>query len=698
MKSCIGILLTVAALPHFCWANPAIPEESKQIPRKVLCLFGTNTRQSEDHPLWPEDTLTAILLQSALEWMGYEVEYHDASKGLPKSFDMGQFCGIILDEKLDIPTEQEHAYLDWLLQQKQESRKLLFLGNYVFENPRDRARLLQSLGIRGDFSRKLVRTTPKIVVHDKTVVVQTLPVRPVFAGFSDLSAPKGSTVFLGLELDGQGEGRNPRFDVIFATGWGGAVLSPYGLCVASESIAVAYIDPFAFLKSIFPPDAFPAPDVTTKDGLRIFYSHVDGDGFSSLSSVSNGKTCAEVLYDEVLRDLPTPITVSVIEAELLGQMPAQKPEDRERMEAIARKIFQLPQVEPASHSYSHPFVWDLRDGSNLSLYPSLYLPLKPGAAYDKLDLRREIVGSLDYIRKTLAPSDRPPRLILWSGNCRPSTEALQLAKEAGVENMNGGKTILCKRFPGITGVAPKGVSLEGVMQIFASNQNEFYYTNGWKGPYYSGFKQVIETFEMTDAERRLKPVNLYYHFFSADRPAALESLKEIYRWCQQRPMRAMTASEYAEIVRDSHATAIWRTGAASWEFRNTGKHTVYRFPSRFGFPDLEKSSGVIGFREERGQLYVQTDGSPQVRLFLCSQKPNLPYLRSSTASIHFSRLGSSGALIETRKWPANVEVGGFLSGRSISVCVESKESPVAADSEGVLRVTLPAGIRCSVTL
>ena len=52
--------------------------------------------------------------------------------------------------------------------------------------------------------------------------------------------------------------------------------------------------------------------------------------------------------------------------------------------------------------------------------------------------------------------------------------------------------------------------------------NENVYTNDWTGPFY-GFRDVIDTFRMTGEPRRLKPINLYYHTYSASKVAALKA-------------------------------------------------------------------------------------------------------------------------------------------------------------------------------
>src|SRR5690606_1597373 len=62
---------------------------------------------------------------------------------------------------------------------------------------------------------------------------------------------------------------------------------------------------------------------------------------------------AQVLYRRILKKYPVPMTVSVIEGEIGPQ--GAHPELSHELEPIARQIFALPNVEIASHSYSHPF-------------------------------------------------------------------------------------------------------------------------------------------------------------------------------------------------------------------------------------------------------------------------------------------------------------------------------------------------------
>ena len=93
----------------------------------------------------------------------------------------------------------------------------------------------------------------------------------------------------------------------------------------------------------------------------------------------------------------------------------------------------------------------------------------------------------------------------------------------------------------------------------------------WRGPFYGGFRDVIDTFKRTESPRRLKPVNIYYHFYSASRIGALRALREVYDWSVAQPLHDMTASEFAKLTRDSRATRILQTDERSWCVVNDGK-------------------------------------------------------------------------------------------------------------------------------
>ena len=268
------------------------------------------------------------------------------------------------------------------------------------------------------------------------------PITGLPANFLSLRAPEGAEKIFSVRARfKQAEKQSVVFDPIFTCEWGGMAMDPYLFFRRADYRDFWHLDPFAFLKLALGDTAAPAPDTTTRDGLRMFLSHIDGDGFGSFSHTEAGRRSAEVVRDRILKKYPLPVTVSVIEAEMRGMVLHQQPNESAELEAIARDILRLPNIETASHSFSHPFFWITGDRTE-AFYDEQNLELKQ--KYDKLDLTREIEGSVRYINEKLAPPDRPVKVFLWSGNCRPPPEALAITRRLGIENMNGGDTIITR--------------------------------------------------------------------------------------------------------------------------------------------------------------------------------------------------------------------------------------------------------------
>ncbi len=676
----------------------------RQQARRILVLFGHDATESELPRIWPADTTTTNTLQMPLEWMGYELDYHDVGKGLPTSGTGDDYAGVILDEELEFPYRLEPAFLEWLLARRDEGKKLFFLGSYGFRDSGVRQELFQELGLGGT-DDELIGGDVKIAKLDGSLLNYEARVRPTSRDFLALEAPPESDVLLSLEarvpaeVTGAEEVRL-RFDPIYVAPWGGTLLDPYINFEASEETALSYVDPFALLAKIWPDGQFPAPDTTTRDGLRLFYTHIDGDGFSSLSNVVPDTMCAELLYEDVLKELPYPITVSIVESEIEGLMLLQKPEERQRCIEAARKIFALPNVQLASHSFSHPYIWISDDAEQTELFETSNLELKLTAKYPDIVAEREVAGSISFIDKVLAPEGKQTELMLWSGNCRPSPEALQLASRQGVENMNGGNTILSRRYPGLSAVAPRVISWDGELQVFASNQNEFMYTNGWEGPYFGGFAQVIQTFEQTDETRRLKPVNVYYHFYSAERADALRAIHEIYDWCQQQELHPIVAADFARLTRDCHFTRLFQAGKNRWIVLNQGKLRTFRIPTSLGTPDVTASTNVTGYNTVRDWHYIHTNGEPRVEIALSDHpKPGLRLIKSSS-ELEFERLTPTTALFRTGKTVrlTGVQFGGLEPGTETVLTLGGGVSHLTADEKGTVRFTLPASERASLKI
>src|SRR6185436_16065362 len=106
------------------------------------------------------------------------------------------------------------------------------------------------------------------------------------------------------------------------------------------------------------------------------------------------------------------------------------------------------------------------------------------------------------------------------------------------------------------------------LQIYAPAHNENVYIETFRNgsPLY-GFRKVIKLFEFTERPRRLKPIDIYYHFYSGASEAATASLREVYRWALKQETIPLHLSEYAARAAAYPAGQLMRRIDGSWELR-----------------------------------------------------------------------------------------------------------------------------------
>lgn len=314
---------------------------------------------------------------------------------------------------------------------------------------------------------------------------------------------------------------------------------------------------------------------------------------------------SQVLLQEIFEKYRIPQTMSIIEAETAPH--GLYPDQSQQMEDIARKMFKLPHIEAASHTFTHPFLWDssVKHGvfsENAEAQQSLNIP-----GY-KMDFERETAGSAEYIRKQLVPAGKSVEILQWSGDTAPNEAALKASYEAGLVNINGGDTSISKAQPTLTAIGALGITKGNYLQVYAPITNENIYTNLWQGPYY-GFERVLETFEMTDKPRRIKPVGIYYHTYSASKAAGLKALKKVYDWALSQPLHPVRTSEFIRKVQDFHTYAIAREGDG-WRVRGAGQLRTLRMPYSVNdiTPTLAQGVGVAGVSEGAEGSYLHLTG------------------------------------------------------------------------------------------
>jgi hypothetical protein len=584
------------------------------IPRRILALY-----DSEEEP----ELVSTVIHRSVavpLEYFGYVIDYLDVRSKLPAGDLASRYAGIVSwfsDD--DMP--QPRTYEQWLQTQISSGVRLAIIGHLGFQPT---STLLGRLGLSIS-NRRLVG--PMTINNTGKMIGFEARPAPIMRGLQNLrplGGVKGVEVHLELR-DGQAQVVTP----VVTAPWGGLALDPY---VVDRGLDRQrwIVDPFAFFTRALDLEPMPVPDFTTENGKRLLFIHIDGDSFNSVAQLPGRPFTGQIILREFLEKYPFPTTVSIVE----GQMSSQgtNPNLTDKLEPIARDIFALPNVEVASHSFAHPFDWlrAARGETGLSKLTGdeVMLPI-PGYKYSAA---REVGGSIHYINERLAPKDKPCKVFLWSGAAVPGADALKEVYAGNYYNMNGGNGELPLDDPALATVPSLGRYLDGMLQVYAQAQNENVYTNEWRGPFY-GFRRVIDFFKYTESPYRLKPINIYYHFYSGEKLAGVTALREIYDYAQEQDTYPIVVSEMVQKIQDFQRVAIARRLDGGWELRNFGKLRTVRLDKRLGWPNIVDSVNVAGVEDGPVGRYVALSGEPTATLAIQGNRPSVPHLVSANAAI-----------------------------------------------------------------
>ena len=544
------------------------------MPRRVLVLH--------DHP--PEyDEATSDpqrFLAMPLHWLGYRVELHNVRERPPPARVLAdRYAGVVAWFNGNT-AGRGWDLVGWMREARAQGLRIAFVSGFG-------APLEGGLGTLLGLAPATARVHAPLAVGARDPIVgheaQPAPSR---AELLPLVARDVVRPLLRI-----GDARGATFDAAAITRWGGFVLAPFAVAQVPGSDQQRWVvDPFEFLRGALALPSMPVPDPTTETGRRVLMVHVDGDGFASRAELPGAPFAAEVMLREFVARYPVPHTISVIQGETAGT--GVYAALSAALEPIARRLFALPHVESASHTYSHPFYWrDAVAGRS----DRRYALAVPGYTFD---LGAELGGSAGYV-DTLLPAGRPPtRVLLWSGDCAPPPVAIARAWTDGLLNMNGGETTITRSNPSLTAVAPMSVRKGGWLQVFAPNQNENVYTNLWTGPFW-GFERAIETFELTGSPRRLKPVDIYYHTYSASKPASIAALRKVYDWALAQPLHPIPGSAWIRRIVDFEGFVVAREVAPphAWRFVGDGALRTVRVPDDVATDvDWRRSDAIAGVR------------------------------------------------------------------------------------------------------
>lgn len=638
----------------FVWVSQAVSQES--MPRVVLILYQFN----EKDPTYLNGL--SRILETPLNHLGLVVEYHDIGTGFPDIDKRSDIRGILSWYDQGILIQNPSRYVRWLVAQIEKGRKIVimeepgFLGDYKNWPTRDDDidALFEKLGVQSI-------TKEMSAIFDIEVTYKN----PQMLEF-ERELPKTLTTLGGSEwiqvVDGkaqphlQASDGNHTIALVVTNQNGGYVSDNYSMYRygnKDQTFRFWYINPFEFFRLAFDLEDVPAPDTTTLFGNRLYYSHIDGDGWNNVTQLEEYKgedtLCAEIIYEKIFKKFPDmPVTVGPIGADLdLEWVGLHKSGE------IARRIFKLSHIEPASHTYSHPFSWEFFQDGNINKekkyfdYYSLgdtwgttreeknwfyrlknfmrsFLPKKkrvmisdslkviggydiPRAyAHKPFDLSREIEGSCSLINR-FTPPGKPVKILLWSGDTRPFLAAMRKVVALEIQNLNGGDNRFDWENYSYSWIAPKGRKVGEYWQIYASTANETVYTNGWEERFYA-YRDLIQTLHNTETPLRLLPLNIYYHMYIGEKKASLDALLENIHYARQQDICPVPTSEYAKIVQGFYKTRLIPLAKDQWQVQDRGALRTLRFDKALlKGVDFSSSQGVIGQKHFQGSLYVFLD-------------------------------------------------------------------------------------------
>lgn len=628
-----------------------------EVKRKVLVLYNSETGQS------PTVNLVFENFQTVLNYYGIMADYRDVSiRPLPGNEIMSSYRGIItIFNFAEIKEVKE--FLLWLNQQFEGERRVVILGNpEIFGNENDgseveelRKRIFLHLGLeyRGDFT--VNQNTIQYGHKDERCVQfeREYPKHPV-SYLCLKPTHKDVKSYLSLLL---ADKRDSTSSVISTCPSGGFALS--GFILWEDPITYKkqwYLNPFTFLEESLGLQGLPVPDPTTLNGLRVAFSHIDGDAFSGLSEVKKGVMCGEVVINEILEKFDFPTTVSVV----VGDIDPDALGNR-KLVKLARSMFKLPNVEPASHSYSHPFYWDPQYQQK-NRYEKHHIDI-PNYSFDP---RKEIDYSINYICEKLSPKEKPCKIFLWSGNCEPLESHIARCDDLGVFNMNGGDTIYDDVENSYTSVAPLYRWVENRIQFHCGQANENILTNLWTKPIF-GFKGIITTMERTGFPRRIKPVDIYYHFYCGQYQASLKALQDVYSWVLQQDFAYLFTSDYLHMAQGYLQARIYQETPERYVIEDYGKCLSLRFDSELRVPDLALSENVLGFVKEPQGLYVSLmPGKRKAVVVMMNgndsgdRQHKIPYVRKCSGWVNSFLVENEILTLEYSSFRAGrIEIGGL---------------------------------------
>ncbi|WP_319778975.1 polysaccharide deacetylase [Maridesulfovibrio sp.] len=660
--------------------------QAGQVKRKVLVLYnGAEQRTAVDNSFIEG-------FAAPLNYLGFMYEMRDVSlRPLPSDEAMKEYRAVFTTFSEDLMNNPDE-YLTWLIRQQKHGKQLIVAGtpgafsdyDKISADPVLIRKLFSNLGFsyqgnatNDDYLLKYEHVDPVYMNFERKL--------PLFPDKYMQLVPVGKDVrsWVSIGLKGKPE------TIAAAVGvgpHGGFALDGYMRWQDPVNYQKQwYLNPFEFLRVCLDLKGMPALTPTTLNGKRVAFAHIDGDGFAGYTEIDKEKVCGEIIMERILGRYDFPTSASVIAGEI---NPAVKgsPDNVE----MARTLFEMKNVETASHSYTHPFAWNAKL-RNSEEYKDEFVVGQYELSGYKFDAHYEIVDSCDYISENLAPADKPCRVLFWSGMCEPTEAQVAIADKAGILNLNGGDTVFDSLRNSYFGVSPLYRALGTRNQIYTGQANENILTNLWSGPYF-GFRNIVETMKRTGSPRRIMPIDIYYHFYSGEKFSSLKALEDVYEWALSQDTARVFASAYIKMVNGCLAAKVDKISSDRFVFQDYADCLSIRLDGMEKVPDLAKCRNVLGYDIQPEGIFVHLrPGTKRAELALTVDKTvngNLPYLKNASGWVRNFERTAKGVRFDFDCFSkGRFELGGLLPDRKYRV-VRKEDLPleISSSNDGVLGV------------
>ena len=647
-----------------------------------------------------EESLVHKTLEMPLNYLGLDVIYYDIQEPFPDILQREDVLGIIICFKDKTAMKNPKEFIQWASDVVDHGKKIILMRNVgfladdkgVYTSSDVKNQLFERLGfvnketwIDYPFDYHLLSEN-KELTHFELDFPNPLPGFYITRIYDE-----SAKSYLKATLPGK-----PEEDVdLIIIGTKGAYVSEFytsnydDVLYAQNPRSIGwYLNPFRFFELAFNLEQRPIPDVTTLAGKRIFFSTCHGDSFNTLTSIKEygikNQPCGKVILEKVIKPYPDlPMSMGIIAADVDPTWVA-KPWSID----LAKEYLDLSHVEAASHTYSHPFLWEFfktggpeKEIDYLHLYPegswqSSYLSwlrskyyqaftpqefekrklkwgyVRPRAYANKqFDLKQEIVGAVNYIN-SFAPSDNFAKLLIWSGDSRPWDTALVYAQEAKLKNFGGGFVRLDAEYPSYMFVAPIARKPGNNIQLYEAACAENSYTNNWKDKFY-GFQYLRDTLENTDNPRRVKPMHLYYHSYSGQFKASVEALLKNIEYIQSKSILAMQTTRYCSLGEGFYSAKIFPLDKNTWQIKDRKGLQTMRFDHVEDMQvDFSRSHGVIGYNRHATSLYVYLDAVEKEPIIALAKQilPTTSYLIESSWEIWNLTRSVDALIFKAKGW------------------------------------------------